>query len=210
VDQRLEAIAGEARAAGRVPYVIPESGATVVGALGYLTCAQEIAEQVRHGAPRFDSIVITAFSGGSHAGLLMGAQVTGFDARIVSVPIAWEATRVREYVTDVIAHAARRYGLPVAPPSAVELIDGYQGAGRAEVRREELDTVLRIARTEGLVFDPVYTGKAFGALLETLRREPGRLGRRVCFIHTGGIFSLFPFRGALRELVDAEDARRRW
>jgi D-cysteine desulfhydrase len=193
-----------------VPYIIPESGATVVGALGYLTCAQEIAEQVRHGAPRFDTIVTTAFSGGSQAGLLMGAELAGFDVRIVSVPIAWEATRVRDYVADVITRAARRFGLPVTSPATVEVIDGYQGAGRAEVKREELDTVLRLARTEGVVLDPVYTGKAFGALLETLRREPGRLGRRVCFIHTGGIFSLFPFRDALRQLVDTEDARRGW
>src|SRR5205814_9222200 len=59
------------------PYVIPESGATVVGALGYLACGQEIAQQNRHGAPPFDTIAITAFSGGSHAGLLMAKQVAG-------------------------------------------------------------------------------------------------------------------------------------
>ena len=90
------------RAAGRAPYVIPESGATVVGALGYLTCGQEIAEQVRHGAPAFDTIVITAFSGGSQAGLLMAKQLAGLRAEIVSIPVAWEGdARPRRTWRDV-------------------------------------------------------------------------------------------------------------
>ena len=95
VDQVMLEMAGRARAAGRTPYVIPESGATVVGALGYLSCGQEIVQQIRHGAPEFDSIVITAFSGGSQAGLLMAKQLAGLRAEIVSVPIAWEGERVR-------------------------------------------------------------------------------------------------------------------
>jgi D-cysteine desulfhydrase len=204
IDQVMEQLAAQARAQGRTPYVIPESGATVVGALGYLTCGQEIAQQVRHGAPDFDTIAITAFSGGSQAGLLMAKQLTGLRAQIVAVPIAWEAARVRAYVTDVIERARRRYGLAVDVPAEIPLIDGYQGAGRAEVRREELETVLRLARLEGIVLDPVYTAKAFGALLDRIRHDRQSLGQRVCFIHTGGVFSVFPFREALGRLVDGD------
>ena len=204
IDQVMEELAAQVRTQGRTPYVIPESGATVVGALGYLTCGQEIAQQVRHGAPEFDTIAITAFSGGSQAGLLMAKQLTGLRAQIVAVPIAWEAARVRAYVTDVIERARRRYGLAVQVPAEIPLIDGYQGAGRAEVRREELETVLRLARLEGIVLDPVYTAKAFGALLDRIRRDRQSLGQRVCFIHTGGVFSVFPFREALGRLVDGD------
>ncbi len=204
IDQVMEQLAAQARAQGRTPYVIPESGATVVGALGYLTCGQEIAQQVRHGAPDFDTIAITAFSGGSQAGLLMAKQLTGLRAQIVAVPIAWEAARVRAYVADVIERAHRRYGLAVELPAEIPLIDGYQGAGRAEVRREELETVLSLARLEGIVLDPVYTAKAFGALLDRIRRDRQSLGQRVCFIHTGGVFSVFPFREALGRLVDGD------
>jgi D-cysteine desulfhydrase len=64
--------------------------------------------------------------------------------------------------------------------------------------------VLRLARLEGLVFDPVYTAKAFGGLLDTLRRDPKALGRRVCFVHTGGVFSVFPYRAALSRLCDGD------
>jgi D-cysteine desulfhydrase len=203
IDEILDDLAARVRARGGVPYVIPESGATVTGALGYITCGQELAQQIRHGAPEFDSVVITAFSGGSHAGLLMAKQLAGLRAEIVSIPIAWEAERVRAYVAEVIGGARARYGLEVEVPETVRLIDGYQGAGRAQVRREELETVVRVARREGIVLDPVYTAKAFHALLDALRRQPGAFGRRVCFVHTGGLFSIFPFRRALRPIVDA-------
>ena len=203
VDEVMQEMAGRARAAGRTPYVIPESGATVVGALGYLSCGQEIAQQVRHGAPEFDTITLTAFSGGSQAGLLMAKQITGLRAEIVSVPIAWEGERVRAYVAEVVAQARRRYDLPVEVPREVRVLDGYQGSGRAEVRHEELAMVLRLARLEGVLLDPVYTAKAFGAVLDHLARHPGSLGRRICFIHTGGVFSVFPFRDSLSRLVDA-------
>jgi D-cysteine desulfhydrase len=198
-------MAARVRAGGGRPYVIPESGATVVGALGYLSCGREIAQQVRHGAPDFDTVAITAFSGGSQAGLLMAKQLAGLRAEIVSIPVAWEAPRVRDYVTNVMVEARQRFALPVEPPAEIRILDGYQGAGRAEVRREELDVVLRVARLEGIVFDPVYTAKAFFGLLDRIRRTPRELGRRICFIHTGGVFSLFPFRSPLSRLLD-EDA----
>ena len=204
IDEVLADLEARVRARGGTPYVIPESGATVTGALGYLTCGQELAEQARHGAPAFDTVVITAFSGGSHAGLLMARTLAGLRAEIVSVPIAWEADRVRAYVTDVLDRARRRWALDVEVPREIRLLDGYQGAGRAELDARALDTVVHVARTEGVLLDPVYTAKAFRGLLDTLRRDPRALGRRVCFIHTGGIFSIFPLRRALGRVLDAE------
>ena len=204
VDQIMLEMAGRARMAGRVPYVIPESGASVVGALGYLSCGQEIAQQIRHGAPEFDTIAITAFSGGSQAGLLMARQLAGLRAEVVSIPIAREGERVRAYVGDVIDQARRRWGLGVTVPDEIRLLDGCQGSGRSTVRDEDLATVLRVARREGIVLDPVYTAKAFGGLLDRIQREPGSLGRRICFIHTGGVFSIFPFRDALSRMADAD------
>ena len=203
IDEVMQDLAARVRAAGHSPYIIPESGATVVGALGYLTCGQEIAEQVRHGAPAFDTIVITAFSGGSQAGLLMATQLAGLRAQIVGVPVAGPGARVRAYVGDVCDEARRRFGLPVTAPAGVALIDGYQGAGGAEPRDGEFEMVLKLARMEGLILDPMCTAKAFSALVETLRRDPRAFGARVCFIHTGGVFSVFPFRSALGRLADA-------
>jgi D-cysteine desulfhydrase len=202
IDDVLGDLEGRARAAGRRPYVIPESGATVVGALGYMTCAREIAQQITHGAPDFDTVVITAFSGGSHAGLLMGKQLTGLRAEIVSIPVARHADEVRDYVIGVIEEARDRFGLAVTPPGRVGLLDGYQGAGRSAIVEGALQTVVAVAREEGLLLDPVYTAKAFRGLMDRLEQDPTALGRRVCFVHTGGLFSAFPFRDRLSRLVD--------
>jgi D-cysteine desulfhydrase len=202
VDETLDAVAAELRARGRRPYVIPESGSNEVGALGYLECAVELAGQIAHGAPGFDTIVIAAFSGGSQAGLLMGKQLAGLPAEIVGIPIAWSADRVRSRVTQTIERAIRRFGFAIDVPKTVTLLDGYQGIGRAGVEDRELLAIADLARREGVLLDPVYTAKAFQGLLDTLRRDRKALGQRVCFIHTGGIFSLFPFRDHLSRILD--------
>jgi D-cysteine desulfhydrase len=199
----LEAIAEDVRRRGGRPYVIPESGSNETGALGYLECAVELAEQIGHGAPRFDTVAIAAFSGGSQAGLLMGKQLAGLPSEIVSVPIAFPADHVRTYVADTIGKTVRRYGFALDVPKTIHVLDGYQGTGRAGVDDAELSLLISMAREEGVMLDPVYTAKAFGGLLETLQRDPKALGQRVCFIHTGGIFSLFPFREPLTRLLDA-------
>src|SRR5262244_1459864 len=175
----LEAIGEEVRRHGGRPYIIPESGSNETGALGYLECAVELAGQ------------------------LVGRQLAGLPSEIVGVPIAWPAEAVRAYATETIRKAIRRYGFALEVPKTIHLLDGYQGTGRAAVDDEELSLLIRMAREEGVMLDPVYTAKAFGGLLDTLQRDPRALGQRVCFIHTGGIFSLFPFREPLSRLLKA-------
>jgi len=204
IDQVFARLMAETRGRGGRPYVIPESGATEVGALGYVACAHELAEQIRHGAPAFDAAVISAFSGGSQAGLLMGKQLTGLAAEVVGIPVAYPAARVRDYITATIQRAAARFELPVEPPKTIHLLDGYQGRGRGQIREEEIATIISLAREEGILLDPVYTGKAFLGLLDHLRHDPKEFGSRVCFIHTGGIFSLFPFREPFSRWLDGE------
>ena len=197
----MEALASEVRARGGRPYVIPESGAGELGALGYVECAVELSEQIHHGAPRFDAIVITAGSGGSHAGLLMGKQLAGLPGEIVSVPVTAPAERVREAIVRTVGAAVQRFGFAIEVPKAIHLLDGYQGAGPAAATDEELAVIVALAREEGLLLDPVYTAKGFRGLVETLARDPKALGQRVCFIHTGGLFSLFRYRDRLSRLA---------
>ncbi|MEX2224663.1 MAG: pyridoxal-phosphate dependent enzyme [Candidatus Rokuibacteriota bacterium] len=200
-DAVMETLAVEVRARGGRPYIIPESGANEVGALGYLECAAELSEQIHHGAPRFDTVVISAFSGGSHAGLLMGKQLAGLPGEIVSVPIAHPADQVRAAILRTVSAAVQRFGFAIEVPKTIHLLDGYQGAGRADVADDELGVIVQLAREEGLLLDPVYTAKGFRGLVETLARDPKALGQRVCFIHTGGLFSLFPYRERLSRLL---------
>jgi D-cysteine desulfhydrase len=200
-DVVMAALAAEVREGGGRPYIIPESGAGELGALGYIECAVELSEQIHHGAPRFDTIVITAGSGGSHAGLLMGKQLAGLPGEIVSVPVTGPAERVREAIVRTVGAAIQRFGFAIEVPKAIHLLDGYQGAGPAEATDEELGVIVQLAREEGLLLDPVYTARGFRGLVETLARDPKALGQRVCFIHTGGLFSLFPFRDRLSLLA---------
>jgi D-cysteine desulfhydrase len=194
-------------AQGGRPYVIPESGANEVGALGYLECAVELAEQAHHGAPRFDTVVISAFTGGSQAGLLLGKQLAGLPGEIVGVPVATPAEQVRDHVVRTMRAAIQRFGFAIEVPKSVHLLDGYQASGRADVGDAELDVIAQVGRQEGVVLDPIYTARGFRGLVETLARDPKALGQRVCFIHTGGLFSIYPYRERLSGAIDREAGR---
>ena len=202
VADAMDALAAEVRERGGRPYLIPESGANEIGALGYLECAVELAEQIHHGAPRFDAVVISAFTGGSQAGLLLGKQLAGLPGEVVGVPIASPAERVRGHIERTMRAAIRRYGFAIEVPKAVHLLEGDERANRGDVADAELGLVAEVARDEGMLLDPVYTARGFRALVETLARDRKALGPRVCFIHTGGLYSLFPFRERLTALID--------
>jgi D-cysteine desulfhydrase len=194
-------LAAQVRMGGGRPYLIPESGANEVGALGYLEGAVELAEQINHGAPRFDTVVIAAESGASQAGLLMGKHLAGLPSEIVGVPVTDRADVVRGRIAGIIDTAIRRFGFAIDVPKAIQLLDGYQGRAGG-VAEEDLQAVVDLARDEGLLLDPEVTIKAFRGLLDTLGRDAKAMGQRVCFIHAGGPFSLFPLRGRLSSLLD--------
>ena len=201
----METMATEIRARGGRPYLIPESGANEVGALGYLECAVELSEQINHGAPRFDAVVISAFTGGSQAGLLLGKRLAGLPGEIVGVPVARPAERVREHVVHTMGAAIRRWGFSIDVPKTVHLLDGDPGGDGLDATDADLAVLVELAREEGVLLDPVYTARGFRGLVETLSRDPKALGQRVCFIHTGGLFSLFPYRERLSRLIDRGD-----
>ena len=96
----------------------------------------------------------------------------------------------------------KKWLLPIAfDRSEIEIVDGYVGAGYAKSRPEELATIRDVARAEGLILDPVYTGKAFHGMAKELERDKSVFGPRICFIHTGGIYGLFPKSKELEPLL---------
>lgn len=208
-DALFARLSDDVRRAGGRPYVIPESGSNDLGAFGYAAAVEELQAQIADGrlAPP-DAIVVAAWSGGTLAGLYLGKALFGLRAEIWGVPVQFDAETIRASVWATVRKAAARIGTEVhVERTAIRLLDGYQGDGRAGVRREELQAVARAAR-HGLLLDPVYTAKAFLALEDTARRAPGLLGRRVLFLHTGGGFGVFPFRAPLAELLDSAAAGR--
>ncbi|HEV8672994.1 MAG TPA: D-cysteine desulfhydrase family protein [Methylomirabilota bacterium] len=202
-DALFTRLAEQVRRRGGRPYIIPESGSNELGVLGYAAVVEELQAQIAAGAPPPEAVVIAAWSGGSLAGLYLGKALFGLRAEVWGVPIAFEAEAIRDYVWTTVRKAGSRFSLDVAlERDAIRLLDGYQGQGRAGARAEELAIVAEAARADGLLLDPVYTAKAFLALADVARRTPGRLGRRVLFLHTGGGFGVFPFRAPLTRLLD--------
>jgi D-cysteine desulfhydrase len=195
LDQLLADAAARLRAQGRRPFIIPTGASDGIGLWGYAAACRELREDfARHGiAPRH--IVCATGSGGTQGGLNAGVALEGIDAAVWGVAVcdgeAWFQNKVRCDLREW----QQRYAVPLDIESLpVRVIDGYVGPGYGQSDPEVFATIRRVARTEGLVLDPVYTGKAFHALL--CERAKGTFGADgdVVFIHTGGVFGLFPQR----------------
>jgi D-cysteine desulfhydrase len=181
-------------------YVIPEGGSNATGAWGYVRAVEELAGQLPRGPV---TIVYAAGSGGTGAGLLLGCRLAGLpEARVVGINVCDDRDYFVRVISEIVRDACDRYRLDAGvAPAEIEIIDGYVGRGYALSRPEELKLLVDVARTEGIVLDPVYTGKAMFGLLAELYGCPGSLGERVVFVHTGGIFGLFPKAADLAPLL---------
>lgn len=189
-------------AQGRDAYVIPEGASNALGSLGYVRCMQEIREQEDASGVRFDVLVVPVGSGGTLAGLLAGAQRYGFEGRVIGVPVCDDAPAFEIIVTDLLESMRDEY-LPdldaTVPDDA--LIDGFVGEGYGRTTHEELERIRDLAVLTGVILDPVYTNKAFGALLSMIRGGTIGDGERALFIHTGGLFGLLPYRDQMPHLM---------
>ncbi|MCC6622956.1 MAG: D-cysteine desulfhydrase family protein [Deltaproteobacteria bacterium] len=194
----LEALADDVRASGGRPWIIPEGGSNALGALGYVDCAAEIVTQL--GAPP-DTVVVATGSGGTLAGLAAGFERLAVPTRALGVAVCDDRPTFRAIVDRIAAELADAHGLPGLAADRYDVLEGFQGEGYARATADELRFLVSIAREDGLVLDPVYTNKALLGLVTTARRDPGVLGRRVVFIHTGGIFGLFPYAEALTAIA---------
>ncbi|MCC6746771.1 MAG: D-cysteine desulfhydrase family protein [Deltaproteobacteria bacterium] len=189
---------GLAASWGGAPYVIPEGGSDAVGAWGYVRCVAELAEQL--GAVPA-TIVYATGSGGTGAGLIAGCRLLDLPYRLVGVCVCDGRAYFQRRITEILAQMSARYGVDVTTDAeGIEIWENYVGRGYALSREEELRCLIDAARLEGLLLDPVYTGKAFYGLLTELKN--GRaLGGPVVFLHTGGIYGLFPKAAELAPLL---------
>jgi D-cysteine desulfhydrase len=193
----MEELAGRLRAQGQRPYVIPEGGSDALGALGYATVVPEILGAMADGPP--DTIIAATGSGGTLAGLALGlaAEQPGGPTQAIGVAVCDDAAYFTAIVERLIGDAAREHGAELAAHARYSVLEGFQGRGYALTTPDELAFLKETARRDGLMLDPVYTNKAFRALVLSLRADPRRFGERVVFIHTGGLPGLFAHADAL-------------
>ena len=190
--------ATDVRAAGGCPYVIPYGGSNPVGASGYVAAMGELLGQCAAQGVSFDTIVTASSSGGTQAGLVVGARALGYAGCILGVSVGPPAQALREAVASLASATAERLDQPFAfSPDDIEVDDSYCAPGYGVVGDLERDAIRTLARHEGLLLDPVYTGRAFGGLLALIQRSAFRANERVLFWHTGGIPALFAYAESL-------------
>jgi len=198
---RLHELADELRAAGRRPYFITYGGSDPIGACGYALALEELREQTAALNIEPDLIVIASSSGGTQAGLVAGAWALGWDVPILGISIDEAEAHLRGMVADLASQTAERLGKPhTFTPTEILVSANYLGAGYGVVGDLERDAIRLMAQTEGILLDPVYTGRAFGGLLDILRYRPDRFGkpvRSIVFWHTGGSPALFAYASDL-------------
>ncbi len=196
-DEVFEQEATRLRKAGRRPYLIPEGASDARGAWGYIRAVEELAGDLRilpGGLGRATTVIHATGSGGTGAGLILGAKVLGLNVRIASINVCEDREHFVEVIGGICEDAIGRYEMNISfsRERDVDIIDGYVGRGYALSQPQELSLIGDVARKEGIFLDPVYTGKAFYGMTQELKRHPGCFGERVVFLHTGGIFGLFP------------------
>lgn len=185
----VERVAADLRAAGRRPSIIPVGGSGGVGAAGQVLAGIEAAAQLRGAAlePPL-SVVLPSATGGTHAGLLAGFAIAGFAAALVGVAVATPADELRPTIERLLVELVPLTGVDV-PPDPIELSDAERGAGYGRPTAEALAATQLLARTEGILVDPIYTAKALAGLIARCRS--GELSGTVLFWHAGGAPGLF-------------------
>lgn len=196
----LDEAAAQQRGRGRKPFIIPTGASDGIGLWGYVAACSELrADFARHAiAPRH--IVCATGSGGTQGGLTAGVVLESIDATVWGVAVCDDEAYFQRKVRSDLRAWQQRYAVPIdVEQLSIQVLDGYVGPGYAQADSEVFATIKRVASSEGIVLDPVYTGKAFHALICELQR--GRFGADgdVVFIHTGGVFGLFPQRAGFSQ-----------
>ena len=140
----------------------------------------------------FDTLVDAVGSGGTYAGLYAEAQLLSAGKRIVGFNVCDTAEQFRQEIAEILRETAGYLDCAPFDPAGIEIIDGYVGRGYALNRPEELAALTEFARMEGVVLDPVYTGKAYFGMIHELEKGTFADSRRILFLHTGGLYGLFP------------------
>ncbi|MEW7314558.1 D-cysteine desulfhydrase [Buttiauxella gaviniae] len=189
-DQQLEEIATRLEAQGFRPYVVPVGGSNALGALGYVESALEIAQQCE-GAVSVSSVVVASGSAGTHAGLAVGLEQVMPDVDLIGVTVS--RTIAQQLPKVEALQQAVAQSLSVNANNPITLWDDYFAPGYGHPNEEGLEAIKLLARLEGILLDPVYTGKAMAGLIDGVAQKRFKDEGPIIFIHTGGAPALFAY-----------------
>lgn len=191
--------AAELEAQGRKGYMIPGGGSNALGALGYVSCAHEIAQQAFEQGLAFDRIIVASGSCGTHSGLLAGFKSVNFDAPVTGINVRRPRAEQEGNLLKLARETAALLKIDTPQASDVTALDEWVGPGYSLPTDEMVEAVRMLARTEAILLDPVYSGKAMAGLIGLTRRGELKRGERVLFVHTGGAPALYAYQKVLQQ-----------
>ena len=203
-DRTREEVADEVfeqlKAEGAAPYFIPVGASNEVGAIGFVAGMEELDGQLKQHNLKVDRVVFGSSSGGTQTGLCLGAKLLGFKGQIAAIAIDSTRAELSAEVARIAQGAIQRLGVDLAF-SAEEVVayDGYLGEGYSIMGEPEKEAIELLARYEGILLDPVYTGRAMAGLIDLIRK--GEIGRdeTILFWHTGGAAALYAYSEQLMQ-----------
>jgi len=192
--EALEAEADALRGQGRRPFVVPYGGSNGLGGCGFVEGFVEVTRQTQERDLDFDAIVVASSSGGTQAGLTVGACALESPTRIIGISIADRNPVLRQNLVGIAAQIQSRLDLDIdLGPEQFITVDDYLGGGYGVVDELERQAIRMLAQTEGLLADPVYTGRALGGLIDLVRKGTFDRDERLLFWHTGGSPALYAY-----------------
>jgi D-cysteine desulfhydrase family pyridoxal phosphate-dependent enzyme len=194
-EQVMDEVVAQEQAAGRKPYAIPLGGSNAIGAAAYAVAMEELSYQIRES---IDRIAFASSSGGTHAGLAVGAVMSGFRVQVLGISVDEELHSLQNMVAEIATGVCRVAGDPrTIQPSDIHANAYYLAAGYAIMGPPEREAIDLFARYEGIMVDPVYTGRAAAGMIDLIRR--GVIGKEetILFWHTGGIPALWAYMDQL-------------
>lgn len=182
---------------GKNPYIIPYGGSNSIGALGYVRAINELKDQMDHSGLDFDYIYFASSSGGTHAGMLMGKELFKLESKIIGIQIDKDEINgltLEQNILKIIEESADRLRSDYNfTPEDVRLLDDYEKPGYGVLTEKEENAIKLLAQEEGILLDPVYTGRAFYGMMDQIENQKIKAGSSVLFWHTGGFPATFNY-----------------
>ena len=198
MDVAMHDLAEELRIQGKIPYIIPGGGSNSIGALGYIDCALEFLMQSKSRNIVFNQVIHATGSAGTQAGLVVGIRASNANIPLLGIGVNASKKDQEEKVFRLAKDTAEYIGAPnaVLREHIVANCD-YVGSGYGVPTKKMNEAVLLLARLEGLLFDPVYSGKALAGMIDLIQQDKFDKDENILFIHTGGIAGLFGYSSQL-------------
>ncbi|WP_440467032.1 D-cysteine desulfhydrase [Pseudomonas sp. YH-1] len=195
-DELLAQTGERLRREGHKPYIVPIGGSNALGALGYVRAGLELAEQIHSSGQAFSAVVLASGSAGTHAGLAIALADALPELDVIGVTVSRTDAAQRPKVEGLVARTLELLGHDMPAVPKVQLWDEYFSPRYGEANAGTLEAVRLLASQEGLLLDPVYTGKAMAGLLDGIRRDRFSKPGPILFLHTGGSPALFAYHSA--------------